>query len=400
MRRAVLSLAIIIVLATIAPVRGQASNLRVSGVFTYKFTDATMPSATGGDNYNGPGEDAPSVNELSLELAMTLTLSQNVSVFADVNTKYKSDSGPGTTIDLERGYLDLRNTVGIRGLGLRIGRDAVRLGPLGLLLEEVLHDDDRRDGFQAWLPPIGPIQLFGFTQWALDDWTTTRRLVGGRAEAPIFQGWTLGFNVRADTATADDAGACPGTDCATGNGFGVDLEGNIVPGLGLTLAWASYTQTADTARSYFQAVVTLDLERLAGVQRLEPLVTLWYKNFDPYTMPGGLDGSVPRGGFQTPDDFHLFNINDNLTAVGSRIDLQLFRNVALFALGEWGTYKDGGPDYTVYSAGLRFNFTGNVVVKLTYNTYAVAGGVVTTSPVSGIQLSDSRLYEVELTKSW
>jgi hypothetical protein len=39
-------------------------------------------------------------------------------------------------------------------------------------------------------------------------------------------------------------------------------------------------------------------------------------------------------------------------------------------------------------------------VKLAYNAYTVAGGAVTTSPISGIELSNARLWEVELTKSW
>ncbi len=379
------------------PAQSQPANLRISGVFTYKYTDATTPAAAGDENYKGPGADNPSVNELSLELGMTLTLSRDTSVFVDLNTDYTSDSG--TVVDLERGYLDARDILGVRGLGFRIGRDAVRLGPTGLLLEEVLHDDDRRDGVEVWLPQIGPIHLFGLLQYALEDWSTTRRVWAGRAEALVAPGWTLGFNVRGDTASAADAGMCPGTDCATGGGFGADLEGTIIPGVGVTLSYASYTQTADIARAYYQAVLTLDLDRLAGMQRLQPLLTLWYKNFDPYSIPGG-DGTVPRGGLLTPDDFHLFNINDNLTAVGSRLDLQLLQNLAFFALGEWGNYKNGGPGYNVYSGGLRYSLPGNVVVKLTYNTYTVAGGIVTTSPVSGLQLSDARVWQVELTKNW
>jgi hypothetical protein len=328
---------------------------------------------------------------------MTLTLGRNVSAFADLNTDYTSDSG--TVVDIERLYLDAHDIFGVSGLGFRIGRDAIRLGPTGLLLEEVLHDDDRRDGIQVWLPRMGPITVFGLLQYALEDWSTTRRVWAGRAEAPVFPGWTLGLNIRGDTASAADAGPCPSIDCATGSGVGVDLEGTIAPGVGLTMSYASYTQTADVARSYYQATLTFDMERLAGMQRLAPLLTLWYKNFDPYTIPGG-DGSVPRGGFLTPDDFHLFNVNDNLTAVGSRLDLQLLQNVSFFALGEWGTYKNSGPTYNVYSAGLRLSFPSNIIVKLAYNAYTVAGGAVTTSPISGIELSNARLWEVELTKSW
>jgi hypothetical protein len=127
---------------------------------------------------------------------------------------------------------------------------------------------------------------------------------------------------------------------------------------------------------------------------------VWYKNFDPYTIPGGDAGLAPRGAFLTPDDFKLFNINDNLTAVGASLELQLFSNVAFLAIGEWGTYKNGGPAYNVYSAGLECRFPDNFAVKLTYNAYTVARGSVTTSPVSGIELSNATVYQIELTKSW
>ncbi len=221
----------------------------------------------------------------------------------------------------------------------------------------------------------------------------------GRAESEVFAGWTLGVNYRADTAATADAGLCPGSTCATGSGLGVDLEGIIVSGLTLTQAYGRYTQTGDVARGYFEAELLFDLKELAVIQQFEPVLTIWYKNFDPYTIPGA-DGSVPRGGFLTPDDFKLFNINDNLTAVGAQLELQLVSNVAFFALGEWGTYKAGGPTYNVYSAGMEFSFPDNITVKFSYNAYTVAGGSVITSPVSGIELSNATVHQIEFKKSW
>ncbi len=369
----------------------------IAGVFTYKFKKAAVPAAVGGTNYNGPGADSATTHEVSLELGFTLAPNPNASLFADLSTKYTSDSGM-TTIDWERFHLTLRDTLGVHGLNSRIGRDAIRLGADGLLLEEVLHDGDRRDGVQVWLPAIGAVKVTGFWQFAIDDRTTSQRLWGGRAEADV-HGWILGLNYRADTPSASDAGTCPGPACNTGKGFGVDLEGTIIPGVGLTLAYASYTQTSDIARTYYQADLVLDLDQLVGPDSLHPVLTVWYKAFDPYTIPGA-DGTVPRGGFLTPDDFKLFNVNDNLTAVGSRVDLQLTSNLAVLALGEWGTYKGGGPAFNVYSVGLRYSFPQSIIVKLTYNAYAVAGGSVTTSPISGIQLSNAIVYQLEVTKGW
>ena len=155
----------------------------------------------------------------------------------------------------------------------------------------------------------------------------------------------------------------------------------------------------DVARVHYQAELAIDLKDLAGIRLFEPVLTIWYKNFDPYTIPGS-DGTVPRGGFLTPDDFKLFNINDNLTAVGASLELQLLSNLTFLAVGEWGTYKDGGPSYSVYSLGVEFRFPENFAVKLTYNVYTVGGGSVETSPVSGIELSNATVYQIEFTKSW
>lgn len=125
-------------------------------------------------------------------------------------------------------------------------------------------------------------------------------------------------------------------------------------------------------------------------------MTLWYKNFDPYTLP--LD--APLGHLLTPDDFKIFNTNDNLTALGARLDLSVTPTVSVFALAEWGTYKNGGPNYNVYSIGVKYNLTTNTLIKVAYNGYWVDGDTVTTSPVSGLALSNAQVFEVELTSTF
>lgn len=357
------ALGLIVCAAGAMPAHAASSDsgaLHTSFVFTYKYVTAPMPSVAGDENYNGPTPDTPDTHEVSLDIGLNLTLGAHAGMFAVISPSAKT--GEDTAIEIERFYLDLRD-LGARGLGLRLGRDAIRLGQIGLLLDEVVFDEDRRDGVQAWIP-LGPARLFAFYQWALNDWTTTRRVVGARVEAPLIAGWTLGLNYRADLADDIDMGTCPGTDCATGAGFSVDLDGTLVPGIVVTLAYASYTQTGDTARVHFEAIAVFDLARLGGIKKFDPVVTLWYKNFDPYTMPGGLEAVVPRGNFDTPDDFHLFNINDNLTALGAGLQLQVTRNVVVFGLGEWGTYKDAGPGFSVFSAGVKYRPVSNTEIKI------------------------------------
>jgi hypothetical protein len=397
--QAIVALVLIVGTAGAVPARAASADsgvLRVSLVLTYKYATAPVPSVAGDENYNGPTPDTTTTHEGSLDVGLNLRLSANARVFAVISPHART--GEDATIEVERLYLDLHD-LGMRGLDLRVGRDAIRLGQVGLLLDEVVFDEDRRDGFQAWIP-IGPARLFAFYQWALDDHTTTRRVWGGRVEAPVFARWTLGVNYRADSAADADMGTCPGTDCAAGSGFSVDLDGTLAPGVVVTLAYASYTQAGDTARVHFQAIAVIDLAQTARVKTFEPVVTLWYKTFDPYTMPGGVEAMVPRGNFSTPDDFRLFNINDNLTALGARLQLRVARNVVVFGLGEWGGYKDGGPRFSIFSAGVKYRPVSNTEIRVSYNTYAVDGGIVTTSAVSGFELANVSLYFVETSINW
>jgi hypothetical protein len=372
-----------------------ADHLDVGVTTALKYFSSTPPAA-GGDNYSGPEQSAAGQAEFTLQLGMAV--SANASALARI--KIESASGEPAVVTVERLYLNIRNAFGVRGLDLRPGRDAVTLGPIGLLLDEESYEDGRRDGLQVWLPEWGPLRVYLFAQWALDDMSTSRWLAGGRAELAIMPGWTLGANLRSDMAGVADAGACPGVDCNSGGGFGVDLEGQVIRGATLTLAYAAYTQTSDLTRAHWQANLVLELERLIGLRRFEPVVTLWYKNFDAYTIPGGSGGAAPRGGFGTPDDFVLFNINDNLTAFGGKLELELPRRVEFFILGEFGAYKGGGPSYSILSVGLAHSLAQNVEIKVAYNKYAVAGGSVVTGPVALIELADVGLWQLSFEGTW
>jgi hypothetical protein len=380
---------------SVAPTDGaapRASHLTVTGGVAYEWA-SELPA--GGDNYNGPTDPFFSrfIAEVSAEFGTVVT--PNFSFFAVA--KAELETGGDVEFDLQRLYFTWRDALGIRALDVRVGRDALTLGPIGLLLDEMFYEEDRRDGVQIWLPDLGPTRIFLFGQMATDDWSAGRYVWGGRAEIEVRPGWTLGFNLRADTASA--AGVCPGVDCNTGAGWGADLEAILVSGATLTLGYASYAQTGDTARPHFQANVALDLEQLVGIRQFEPTLTLWYKSLGPYTMPGGPTGGTPRGAFGTPDDFNLFNVNDNLSGFGARLDLDV-RGFEVFALAELGSYRDGGPNYNVVSMGVARAIRRNVEVKLSYNRYAVSGGSVVTSPVSGIELGNVTVYRVEVEAQW
>lgn len=404
MRRAGTILTVLLLVCLLMPIAARsASDEETSYEDTFKieinpllkYTSASTVPA-GGDNYNGPtGQLAIGGGELNLRLAITLGESAGIVAL----TKLEYESGGVLEMTLQQLYIDARNLVGVNGLHLRIGRDFVTLGPIPLLLAEESYEDSR-DGLQLWLPELGPVKVFIFGQWGLADLSTSRSVMGARAELTVSSSLVLGLNYRVDRADAADTGICPGVDCNTGNGVGADLSLTIADGATLVLAYAGYTQTGDVTRSHYQVNLELDLKTLAKMERHEPKVTLWYKNLGPYTIPGGPGGTAPRGGFWTPDDFNLFNINDNLTAFGAKLDVLLHPSVGAFVLGEWGSYKDGGPSYSVVSAGLTYSVNTNVLLKLTYNTYSVVGGTVTTSAVSGVMLGDVRVIHFEAEAKW
>ena len=205
--------------AKCGPAPDRSVPFQVSGALTFAYTDAAVPSVLGGDNYSGPGLAVPQTTEPGLEVCMTWAPSPDVGLFADLSASAPSDSSASISVD--RLYLDVSNTFGVQNLRFRVGRDQINLGPMGLLLNE---EDlgDQRDGFQMWLPSIGPVRLFGFYQYTHQSLSTTRRVGGGRAESEISPGVTLGVNYRADIAAAADMGSCPSVDCNTGGGSNLD----------------------------------------------------------------------------------------------------------------------------------------------------------------------------------
>ncbi len=388
--------------AASAPAPDQPSPLTISGVLQYRLFSDPYPPVAGGANLNAltPVPGFPNINDGILETAITLRLGPSVSFFADL-TLENTTGVDFNSSDIEETYLDIHNVPGIPGFGMRIGRDRVKLGFVGLLLDENVFDGGRRDGIDARLAQLGPISLFGFMQYSLDDglqvgnWSSSRRVWGGSADAQIAPDWTISVSFRTDTAAAADAGTCPGLGCNVGGGWSAGVEGTVAPGVSLIVEAATYTLSGDVARWYYQPSISLDLQQLLGLPA-QPLLTFWYKSFDPYTPP--LD--APLGALLLPSDFSPFNTNDNLTAVGGRLDLALTPIFGVFLVAEWGSYNGGGPNFSVYSIGAKYNFTADTLLKVSYNGYLVDGGVVTTSPVSGLQLSNAQILEVEMSKTF
>lgn len=381
---------------------GQPSNFQISGVVQYRLFNDPYPPVAGGANLNAltPTPAFPTLHDGILETAITWKFSPNLSLFADL-TLENTTGADFSPSDIEETYLEARNLFGLTGSDLRIGRDRVKLGFTGLLIDETVFDGGRRDGVDAKFAQLGPVSLFGFMQYALDDglqvgnWSSSRRAWGGSAEVQLAPGWAVNVSVRADTAGAGETGTCPGLGCNVGTGWSAGIEGTVSPGITLTMEAATYTQSGDVARWYYEPTLVLDLQQLLALPA-QPVLTLWYKSFDPYTAP--LD--APLGHLLLPADFSAFNTNDNLTGVGGRLDVSLTPRFGVFLLAEWGSYKGGGPNYSVYSVGAKYNISSDTLIKISYNSYLVDRGVVTTSPITGLQLSNAQVTEVELSKTF
>jgi copper resistance protein C len=384
------------------PLLSLPSNIQVSGIMLYRFIGNSVSPVAGGNNLNDiTPSPYPTLSDGTLEVAVNWTLSPSVSVFADLSPEYNTDMQWAPS-DIEEAFIDVHDLLDLPGFGVRLGRDRIKLGFDGLLLDEGVFDSGRRDGVEMRETQLGPVSILGFMQYAVDDglqvgnWSSTRRVWGARAEAQVVPGWMVGVSYRADTAEDGEVGPCPGIGCNVGSGFSAGVEGNLTAGVDLIVEAATYTRLGDIARYYYESDLALNLQQLLRIQSVQPVLTFWYKNFDPYTAP--LD--APLGHLLTPDDFGLFNTNDNLTAGGARLDVALTPVLSVFALAEAGTYKDAGPNYYVYSFGVKYSLSTNTLIKAAYNAYWVAGGVVTTSPVTGLQLSDDQIVEVDLQRAF
>src|SRR5690349_22044491 len=122
------------------PDRGP-SPIQVSGVLQYRLFNDPYPPVAGGANFNAltPTPAFPTLHDGILETAITWTLSPNLSLFADLTLENTtgSDFLPS---DIEETYLDWHGLFGLPGFGIRLGRDRVKLGFIGLLIDETVFD--------------------------------------------------------------------------------------------------------------------------------------------------------------------------------------------------------------------------------------------------------------------
>lgn len=400
-------------------VKGRLDNTKITGNFLYFYESAaTSPSSTITDNnaQNVTTTAGGRLSQARVRLLIDGRVDPNTNVFTQLRFRYNQGNAPTANnsfvLTVERMYLNHNNLLGFSGLNMRLGRDVVRLGnagaiSLGLLLDSSYYNDNR-DGVQFWLPAMGPIRIHAGVLHNRSDSANNVYAYFARGTMALFPGATLGLNYRSDASgTAAAAGTCPSAQCLTGSGFGADVAATVLNGFDLSLAYATYTRTGSTAANYFAALAKFDLQKLMGFERGNPVLQAWYRNFDPYSMPGGVGGTILRGGFYSPDDYGVLGVLENMSSFGARLDLDLLPGLSTFAVGEFGSFKSNNANFTILSGGLRYMLAKNTDVSLSYSAFNVDGGSVThtsgssgSSSVATIAYTNSAIWALYVRSSW
>jgi hypothetical protein len=406
----------------LSALRARLDNTRITGIFDTLYVSPTWSVTLGGSTATSAapggqsflprirltytGTVAPGVS-VTMRVRHTSALLSNVTVpgFAPAALGgymclgfpciIPTPSGPThSSLDFDRAYLTISNLFDVEGLSLKVGRDAVNLGPIGLLLNETLHND-RRDGvYLTWKNPV--LTLDAFAQWEILAGGPSGRatMVAARATFTLLPGWTLGVNFRSDNPQGDS------TLNFSGSGIGASVEAQLLDGLKLTAEYAGYTNSVPYNRSSssWQANLDFDLATLLGIEATRPRLTLWYRNLDDYLMPVATATAFgPRGNWASPDFLPLFAISPALSGWGARLELQLLDNVSFYALGEWATLSNtpfnagiAGRSWTTWEGGLIWTFAPKVAVRVFYTNWSESGpGVSETISLVGAHLSTS-----------
>lgn len=346
----------------LAGLRGRLDRTRIAGHYNHLYFGVSTPALPNQAPRLGlsriqllyTGDVAPGITA-TLRVRYTAAGNPNVGtgVGGDPGVAapgHPAGTAPGT-IFFDRAFVDWTRAFDVPGLRLRLGRDVITLGPIGLLLDGA-YWNARRDGARADFA-IGPLSLTGFVQYSAITQHTTAFVAGGRASFAPIPGWTLGVNFRTDQD--------PWGMVATGTGFGGDLSGELIRGLRLTVEYAQYTLTGFPANNYLYAEAVLDLRRLAGIELLRPTLTVWYRLMDPQVFPLGSPLPDPV----TPDFLGFFG-GGNRETFGGRLDVELFSNLFAWALVDTGHQITPFATFTTWEVGARWVLAPRTTLFLFY----------------------------------
>jgi hypothetical protein len=375
----------------LSALRARLDNTRITGDMLWWYTARGGSVAGLGGGLAGVAfAGGFPLNDLTrVRLTYTGTVADNVSV--TLRARYYTASGigiqrctgatsgatcagaGGTTgspevLDWDRLYVDWRNAFGMEGLTLRVGRQVITLGPVGLLLDQT-NWGQRRDGVSAtWR--LGGLSLLAGAQWTNAFQNTSQYVLSGRVSFALIPGWTIGINVRSDQD--------PWVAANQGTGFSADLSTELLSGLKLTAEYATYdAPSAPPTRNFFLARLDLNFNQLSGSEiALNPRLGIWYKNLDSTagTPLTALLGSFSAFSFGDAYFGAFLGLSaSNVSGFGARLDLQLLDNVGAFVTYESYDEKGGAGNVNVWSVGTAWTIAPRTTLNLFYANLGSAG---------------------------
>jgi hypothetical protein len=344
----------------LSALRARLDNTRITGDFNWRYETIWGTFTVPGLGLTVPFGSAGFLGLQRVRLTYSGTVAPGVSVA--LRARY---AGNGT-VDFDRLHLDWANALGLEGLRVRLGRQVLTLGPVGLLLDQAAHNA-RRDGLSvAW--KLGTVDLQVGAQWAALTSNTSASVYSGRIAFPLLPGVGLGVNVRVDADPAVPAGQ--------GTGVSGDLTAELLAGVSLRAEYVSYNAPnapPPTTRNFWFARLDLHFGRLSGGEvPFDPRLAVWYKDFDD---AGGTPfAPLTFGGapFAFGDAYFGNNVLDlgltNLRGWGARLDTNLAEGLRLFLTYENYDGKTVAFNVNIWSAGLSMDIAPRTTLDLYYSS--------------------------------
>jgi hypothetical protein len=380
----------------LAAVRARLDNTKVTGFAFFRYQSALVGS---GPNYTyglfNVTFNGKISNTASATVNMLLTTTTGGGVFgfgsavcnilivnsvpvpcADV------DAGgyPTPGVSFDRAYID----VAAYGLNWRLGRQTYRLGPIGLLFAEAslnvfAGDSVGADGLKV-TGSFGPLnfEAAGFTA-AVNAGTLNAlySVLMARASMQLMPGWTLGANFLTERCNSNCFAVF------NSNGWSVDINGTIIPGLTLTAEYATFTPAAVLGvfpdNTAYQVNTVWNLAQLTGMSQFSPTLRIQYKkygtNYQPFWRGGG-----DVFGIAYTNDYRAWNAQLSLTFS------PLFRPYVNY---ESGSIISTGQGVTELELGFFSQITSGVTGRFRYQRREQPAGTLLT-----------HRYRLQIDASW
>jgi hypothetical protein len=369
----------------LAALRGRLDNTTVEGFAFFRYQSSLIPPTSGSSapytfglfnlTFNGR------ISSTASATVNTLLDSGDGGIFGfgSVNTLCTNGGycSPGVTFD--RAYLD----VAAYGFNWRLGRQTYTLGPIGLLFREgslnvYAGNSAGIDGLKV-SGAFGPVSfdVAGFAA-GYDPGTLgmIESLLMGRAAMGLIPGWTFGVSYYTDRL--GDGSTAPGT---ANNGWSVDVNGTLIPGVTLQGEYASYTASGVSAVSAYQVNATLNLAQLTGMTTFSPSLRLQYKNYGTGFTP------LYRGG---ADIFGAFNAySSDWTAWNAQLSLTVSPLFRPYVNYESGRTISSGTTASLLEVGFYSQITSGVTGRFRYQRRETPPGTLAT-----------HRYRLQVDASW